>query len=30
MLESAVLRSTMSREEYKERLPGLRESLLRV
>ena len=30
MLESAALRSTMSRDEYKERLPGLRESLLSV
>ena len=30
MLEATALRSTMSREEYKGRLPGLRESLLRV
>ncbi len=30
MLESTALQSTMSREQYKKRLPGLRESLLRV
>ena len=30
MLESTALRSTMSKEEYKKRVPGLRESLLRV
>ena len=30
MLESIALRSSMSKEEYKKRLPSLRESLLRV
>ena len=30
MFEATALRSTISKEDYKKRLPGLRESLLRV